>query len=655
MYYTPAYKHAQAIPETMRGLFVCALALTAATMADAQCSFFKDSCILDDHCLDDNSNLRDLPSKNHRRCMFCYLDGTESVGLGSIFRQDVKFSGPENEGCPILTTGDSHIMVTYLEVCDEVRLLTKHLSLRDKINNMRSGSWPTPDANCTTIEHKIELPLFSTKEVMDFSSGIRVASTYVNTFDLLSSCGIGEKKRTTNNTLEDYTYAHITRLDTGTRECNVVNTGMRDIVFDHIVMNNTQCVKSQTAGNSKLQDGKCPLSDFAPDSMEVFRLSPMFSFLDPEEVELRYVKLSTFEKYRDACPGRALMSADQLNAKKYPPDPINIDKFCLDYVEDVHGLTTKSNGTVEPDLEDPNETPATFKCPPEIPLQISNFCLETPRDDGSTLILSNRSLEWPTNTFIMTQFNNSNGTLVNKTLSIRAQCPPGKTLNPNTQTTKNPTCVPSEDVVNNTYPQKGPRPVPVCPYGHTPIDNPNLPDNPGSDYNSSADTTSAGGSNTPFLCAPTKFNSIGSRPIDVTLWDFEGSVFFGNNWPAESTGRTFTVLVFGDKISGNASTTKLKDGEVFEDYFDNTTGTRLGVFLPDRRINLLDSSDFYDIAEDEFGCFDKKDAECPDEDMTFETLLILGILTFLTGLHHHMTSSHEDIGCIITPEMKKNQ
>ena len=92
--------------------------------------------------------------------------------------------------------------------------------------------------------------------------------------------------------------------------------------------------------------------------------------------------------------------------------------------------------------------------------------------------------------------------------------------------------------------------------------------------------------------------------------------------------------------------------EVFEDYFDNETGTKLGIFLPDQRILLLDSSDFYDVAQDEFGCFNKKEKVCPDEDLTFETLVVLAALTLITAVHHYMTRPHNDIGCIITPEKK---
>ena len=60
-------------------------------------------------------------------------------------------------------------------------------------------------------------------------------------------------------------------------------------------------------------------------------------------------------------------------------------------------------------------------------------------------------------------------------------------------------------------------------------------------------------------------------------------------------------------------------------------------------------------AQDEFNCFNKKEAECPSGDLTFETLIILAILTFLTGLHHFLTASSDEVGCIIYPEKKKEK
>ena len=52
------------------------------------------------------------------------------------------------------------------------------------------------------------------------------------------------------------------------------------------------------------------------------------------------------------------------------------------------------------------------------------------------------------------------------------------------------------------------------------------------------------------------------------------------------------MLVFADREK--SSTTKLIEGEVFEDFLD-TKNENKGVFLPDPSIMLLDASDFYDV------------------------------------------------------------
>ena len=57
------------------------------------------------------------------------------------------------------------------------------------------------------------------------------------------------------------------------------------------------------------------------------------------------------------------------------------------------------------------------------------------------------------------------------------------------------------------------------------------------------------------------------------------------------------MLVFADREK--SSSTKLIEGEVFEDFFD-TKNENKGVFLPDPRIMLLDASDFYDVVGDFF-------------------------------------------------------
>ena len=64
----------------------------------------------------------------------------------------------------------------------------------------------------------------------------------------------------------------------------------------------------------------------------------------------------------------------------------------------------------------------------------------------------------------------------------------------------------------------------------------------------------------------------------MILWDFQGDVVFGKNWPSKA-GVIFTVLVFADRE--RSTTGKLTEGEVFEDYFDDKNKNK-GVFLPGR-------------------------------------------------------------------------
>ena len=545
----------------MRLIVYCALLLVSAvSTVTAQCDFIPNNCVIRQGCYDskdlaqyhsDNS----IPAKNQRSCIMCYFSGSEPVKLDMFFSHGTRNSDPSNSNCPSITGGDSHVAIAYLEACAEKvqDANTNGLSIDQKLSMVIDGTWE-PTATCTPVNHTVTSPLFSTKEVLDFSSGIRVASSYVPLKELMQGCGIHEPNRTKAG--KNAKYATIERMESGTGDCNVVKTGMRDIVFDHINMDNEKCVIASTSGNSKLAKGECPLETVSPDSMELMRVSPMFSFVDPEEIELRYVKFTTGRKYRQACPGRALMSADQRNAKAYPPTPVNIDKMCFDYVEDTHEVPNSPTAS-KPDLVDPEETDAAFRCPPEIPESVGNMCLEKipQNSDGGKYLdtTDQRVLAWPDN-----PSTNISGRSVNMTVL----CPDGKKTNPLKINTETPTCVPDEDIMNRTAPRK------ECPIGHSrmPI---------GLDIESSNDTEIS------FMCVPTKYNSIASRPIDVVLWDFAGSVFFSNNWPDEQ-GDTFTVLVFGDKDISSSS--KMKEGEVFEDYFDETSGTMLGVFLPDKRI-----------------------------------------------------------------------
>lgn len=70
--------------------------------------------------------------------------------------------------------------------------------------------------------------------------------------------------------------------------------------------------------------------------------------------------------------------------------------------------------------------------------------------------------------------------------------------------------------------------------------------------------------------------------------------------------------------------------------------------MPDPRLVLLDGSDFYDVAQDEFNCFSpKKKPTCPDDHMTEIVLGILAGLTILFVIHDYFQKpDKDDIGCI---------
>ena len=56
---------------------------------------------------------------------------------------------------------------------------------------------------------------------------------------------------------------------------------------------------------------------------------------------------------------------------------------------------------------------------------------------------------------------------------------------------------------------------------------------------------------------------------------------FANKWPA-TAGVVFTVLVFADR--NETLIAQHKDGQVFEDYFNTSAVSDLGIFLPDPHV-----------------------------------------------------------------------
>lgn len=134
-----------------------------------------------------------------------------------------------------------------------------------------------------------------------------------------------------------------------------------------------------------------------------------------------------------------------------------------------------------------------------------------------------------------------------------------------------------------------------------------------------------------------------NAPVDIILWDFEGVVLFGSLWPAHTKDSpAITVLVYGNPVS--AATRHTADvGSVFLDIPPNKQTRQ----IPTNGLNLLDVSDFYDLAQDEFGCFNREAPTCPPRDHT-AVWLTCAAMTALIIIHHHSQKikEHDSTGCV---------
>ena len=92
---------------------------------------------------------------------------------------------------------------------------------------------------------------------------------------------------------------------------------MRDVHLLYLELDNTQCVMEALDGN--LEDA---LERFGPDQLGVARITQVFD-TDPVLLNMQWIRLNTYDAYRQKYPGRALLACDGLQATKYPPDPIS--------------------------------------------------------------------------------------------------------------------------------------------------------------------------------------------------------------------------------------------------------------------------------------------------------------------------------------------
>lgn len=138
-----------------------------------------------------------------------------------------------------------------------------------------------------------------------------------------------------------------------------------------------------------------------------------------------------------------------------------------------------------------------------------------------------------------------------------------------------------------------------------------------------------------------------NAPVDIILWDFEGVVLFGPLWPGHTKDSpAITVLVYGNPVS--AATKHTADvGSVFLDIPPNKQTRQ----IPTNGLNLLDISDFYDLAQDEFGCFNREAPTCPPRDHT-ALWVTCAVMTALIIIHHHSQKlkEHDSDGCVTESE-----
>jgi len=263
---------------------------------------------------------------------------------------------------------------------------------------------------------------------------------------------------------------------------------------------NSDCVEI-AVGN----DISAALETFGPDTLEVVRVSKLFNSVDPIGFMARYLKLRTYEKYRTAYPGRALMSFDSKDSTQYPPEPVNINGACFSYVEDAHRMVG-AGGYLAP-FSDSDEVPAILNCNKTnyTKWSLGNRCYLNAPVDGT---VDDKYLTYPG--------------CSSPNHCVELECPSASNrsmiLNPDTVRTDHPTCIPSNDYVSG-----GER----CPSNYRLESPENIPFEIFSDLNieniSDPNQTAVMDGDVTGVCVPDKLNNIASRPIDLILWDFRES------------------------------------------------------------------------------------------------------------------------------------
>ena len=499
-----------------------ALVLTSLTRG---CVLFQNHC--------------DFSSIDSERSINCYFLGDRAVNetynpngnLGTSFAVLFSKNALESqvENCPNLIVNNIKLNI-YLEPCYEIAIkyTEGNLKLKNRVDNLNGKAFNAalyaPLRNCTPMIHVVNESIMTELSTSEYDSGITITSAarLVGGASLV----LGETPKPIVIRNPDV------NLDA---TCNVFGVSMPQTTLSYLVLDNTECVKAALPTQKDLDNA---LQTYGPDQLEVLRISKYFDKYNPTRFQLKYLNLATYRSYRSKYPGRSLISIDAKNDKKYPPDPITVDNSFFDAIVDLHSV--------------PVEVPAGNA--DEIVDGIWRCCPNPKKCDENSPNYQEPDL------------NNAGVILgVPKCKGINASI---VTIN------ATPAC---KDTREKEFPIIPPItiqgvPTPKCSKGRyeSGLEN-SCPS--GSAFDAELET-----------CVTLQANRVNSRPIDIIMWNFRGAVTFGNNWDSTS-GRIFTVLVFGNREITSLGTLSSDEGEVFEDYQDNNT--RIAFRLPDPGLNLL--------------------------------------------------------------------
>lgn len=121
-------------------------------------------------------------------------------------------------------------------------------------------------------------------------------------------------------------------------------------------------------------------------------------------------------------------------------------------------------------------------------------------------------------------------------------------------------------------------------------------------------------------------------------------MLFGPTWPSSTKDDpAITVLVYG-----NPMTTATKHSSDVGSVFLDIPPNRQTREIPTNGLNLLDVSDFYDVAQDLYGCFNREAPTCPPRDNTVVWIVCLA-MTLIVIVHHQVEQHKKQLsdGCVL--------